>query len=266
MHLLKYMVFIAVYGIIISIYSLGYAGPTAIIKLDAYPNFIFWNGKGNSSVLISAQLFGQDGQPVETGTPAVFRSSDGTYFPNGSSELFTATTNDRGLITTALVAMIDISGIAYVTCESNNVIETIGIPIVSMEYETEPNDSSTQADQIIFNHPYYAQLASPYDQDWYKFSIDSISQVSINFITTAIPEGAGCEGTTTIGTYRIDVRNSSGQTLASYQNVDCNYNNGIWHVGFNNPGTYFIVVFCPRQPDTSHYLSSPYYLTTLLGY
>jgi hypothetical protein len=123
------------------------------------------------------------------------------------------------------------------------------------------NNDMAHADGICFNNVFLSQLFSPYDEDWYTFTISNPSRISINFITTAIPKIAGdCTSSTTVGTYRVDIRDMDNNILMSYQNVDCTLNNGIWETGVVNPGTYYVVVFCPRLPDNTHFLSSPYYL------
>jgi hypothetical protein len=135
------------------------------------------------------------------------------------------------------------------------------VQTVLLEYETEPNNDMDQADEICFGKVFLSQLSSPYEEDWYTFTITEPSRIGINFIATAIPKIAGdCEDSTTVGTYRIDIRDRDNNVLMSYQNVDCSLDNGLWETGVIPAGNYYVVVFCPRLADSSHYLSSPYYI------
>jgi hypothetical protein len=153
-------------------------------------------------------------------------------------------------------------GIAVVTCSSGSITGSVSIMMAKLEFETEPNNDKEHADAICFNYKVYlSQLYSPYEEDWYQFSIDKSSRISINFIATAISFYAGdCKDSTTVGTYRVDIRDQDNNILMSYQNVDCFLDNGIWETGVVPAGTYYIVVYCPRLPKEDHYLSSPYYM------
>lgn len=233
--------------------------PTASIILTADPSTLF--ADGYSMTLITAYLIDSQGQPVAKGTSVTFTAIMGlAKFSNGKTTITVSTPNDSGLVSVSLIAG-TISGLETVTCTSSGITQSIIIRIVKMQYETEPNNEMAEADRIIFGDAYHAQLASPYDTDWYVYTSTQSGVISLNFITTAIPEGAGCDGTTTVGTYRIDVRDTQNNVLMSYQNIDCTFDNGIWETGVQSPGTYYIVVYCPRQPSVDHYLSSSYYIS-----
>jgi hypothetical protein len=158
-----------------------------------------------------------------------------------------------------------------ITCwwKSNNpnykdVKQSTAVAILRVELESEPNNDMVHADKCLFNNVFIGQLFSPYDEDWYKFTITSPSRVSINFITTAIPADAGCAaGTTTTGTWKVDIRDSNNETLMSYRNIDCIHDNGIWETGVMLPGTYYVVVYCPRLGTGNYYLDDPYYLAVM---
>ncbi|MFZ3044581.1 MAG: invasin domain 3-containing protein [Desulfatirhabdiaceae bacterium] len=227
------------------------------IVLSANPTIIWADGFSQS--VISAYLTDNNGQPVAQGTVVSFHTTLGT-FQNGDVNFTTTTIGDTGIATATLTAGTT-TGIATVTCTTLGGSKSITIKIVKLQYETEPNNEMAEADWIIFGDAYLAQLSSPYEQDWYVYTTTQSGSISINFIATAIPEGAGCDGTTTVGTYRIDVRDTQNNVLMSYQNIDCTLDNGIWETGIQNPGTYYIVVYCPRLPDNGHYLSTPYYIS-----
>ncbi len=233
--------------------------PAAAIYLTADPTTLF--ADGYSMTLITAYLIDSQGQPVAKGASVTFTATKGlARFSNGMNAITISTPDDSGQVSVSLIAG-TLSGLETVICSSSGVTQSVIIKIVKMQYETEPNNEMPEADGIIFGDAYHAQLASPYDTDWYVYTSTQSGVIGINFITTAIPEGAGCDGTTTVGTYRIDVRDTQNNVLMSYQNIDCTFDNGIWETGVQGPGTYYIVVYCPRLPDNGHYLSSPYYIS-----
>jgi len=233
--------------------------PTAYIELTADPGMLLADGYSIS--IITATLTDISGQPVVKGTAVTFFATPGlTKFSNGETTLTTVTPDDTGVVSVVIIAG-NQSGLETITATSSGVSKSITIKIVKLQYETEPNNEMAEADWITFGDAYLAQLSSPYDQDWYVYKTTESGKISINFITTAIPEGSGCNGTTTVGTYRIDIRDTENNVLMSYQNIDCIFDNGIWETGIQNPGTYYIVVYCPRLPNNGHYLSTPYYIS-----
>ncbi len=136
-----------------------------------------------------------------------------------------------------------------------------------LEYETEPNNDMAHADRICFENIYIGQLFSPYEEDWYTFTISTPSRIGINFITTATPADAGCDkGTTTVGTWKVDIRNSDNNALMSRHNIDCVFDNGIWETGVVPPGTYYVVVYCPRLGTGDNFLSDFYYLSVVSNF
>ena len=234
-------------------------GPPAFISLNAVPNWI--PADGYSYTAITAVIVDSAAQPVAAGTAVSFTTTLGV-FENGKTIYSTATPDAKGTLTVHLRATSTIAtGSAVITCTSGTATQSLTVGIVRLEYETEPNNDMAHADAIRFDNVFLSQLFNPYEEDWYTFTISQPSRISINFVTTAIPKIAGdCVDSTTVGTYRVDIRDKDNNVLMSYQNVDCSLDNGIWETGVVPAGTYYVVVFCPRLPDNSHYLSSPYYI------
>jgi len=233
-------------------------GPAATLYLEASPTWV--PADGYSRRVISAVITDSAGNPVAAGTTVTFMTTLGV-FSNGKTTLTTVTPDATGIVKVSLTSGQTV-GTATVTCNSGDATGTITISMIKLEYETEPNNDMAHADGICFNNVFLSQLSSPYEEDWYTFTISQPSRITINFITTAIPAIATqCDkGISTMGTYRVDIRDVDNNVLMSYQNVDCSLNNGTWETGVVPIGTYYIVVFCPRTPDNSHYLSTPYYL------
>jgi hypothetical protein len=234
-------------------------GSPAFISLSAVPSWI--PADGYSYTAITATILDSGGNPVRAGTLVTFSTTLGV-FKNGKTTYSAVTTDDTGTVTVHLRATSgSATGTAVITCTVDSVTQTLTVGIVRLEYETEPNNDMAHADAICFDNVFLSQLFNPYEEDWYTFTISQPSRISINFITTAIPAIAGdCVDSTTVGTYRVDIRDKDNNVLMSYQNVDCSLDNGIWETGVVPAGTYYVVVFCPRLPDNSHYLSSPYYI------
>lgn len=214
---------------------------------------------GSSKCLITALALDDTAKPVAKGTQFSFSTTMGT-FQNGSTSAITSTADDTGTISLYLVSGHTI-GDAIVTCTVEGVSKSVLIPIYNVQYETETNNDMGEADTMCLDVAFNGQLSSPYDEDWYGLTNDGTSVIYINFVTTAIPKGAGCDGSSTVGTYRVDVRDTDNNVLISYQNIDCSFDNGLWETGIQYKGNYYVVVYCPRLPDKDHYLSTPYYLT-----
>jgi len=233
-------------------------GPPAFISLSAAPNWI--PADGYTFTAITATILDSAGKPVAKGTAVKFTTTLGV-FGNGQSNYLAATPDDTGTLTVHLRATSSVStGFAVITVTSGNATQSFTVGIVQLEYGTGLNNDMAHADKICFNNVYLGQLFSPYEEDWYTFTVTTPSRIGINFITTAIPKIAGdCKTSTTVGTYRVDIRDSDNKILTSNPNVDCSLDNGIWETAVA-PGTYYIVVRCPRLPDNSHYLSDKYYL------
>lgn len=233
-------------------------GPPAFISLSATPGWIPANGY--SYTAITAVILDSTGQPVAAGTVVTFTTTLGV-FENGMTTFQVVTTDDTGTVTVHLRATSTFAtGSALITCTAGAVTQAITVGIVRLEYETEPNNEMSKADGICFDRVYLSQLFSPYDEDWYTFTIALPSRIGINFITTAAPADAGCDsGTTTVGTWKVDIRDKDNNILMSYHNIDCIFDNGIWETGVMPPGTYYIVVYCPRLGGME-YLSDLYYM------
>ncbi len=234
--------------------------PVSSIELSANPKILFADGHSTST--ITAILKDSLGRSVGKGTSVTFSATTRLgRFVNGDFNITVSTQDDSGSISVSLIAG-DTSGVEKIVCTSSGVSQSVDVKIILLQYEFEPNNEMGEANWITFGDAFSAQLASPYDVDWYVFDITQVGKIQINFITTAIPKGAGCEGgTSTVGTYRVDVRNADNNVIMSYQNVDCNLDNGYWEAGIGSPGRYYIVVYCPRLPDNSHYLSTTYYIS-----
>ncbi len=149
-----------------------------------------------------------------------------------------------------------------ITCTAGGVAQTMTVRIVQLELESESNNDMAHANGICFDNVYLGQLFSPKDEDWYTFTITTPSRIGINFITTAAPADAGCDtGTTTVGTWKVDIRDSNNEQLMSYHNIDCIFDNGIWETGVMPPGTYYIIVYCPMLGTGDYYLADTYYMS-----
>ena len=232
-------------------------GPTASITMGSSSSWV--PADGYSKVTIAAKITDSAGNAVAAGTSMIFMTTLGT-FSNGKTSLITATPDATGTVSISLTAERNI-GIAVVTCSSGSITGSVSVTMTKLEFETEPNNDMEHADAICFGNVYMSQLFSPYEEDWYNFTIKEPQRISINFLTTAIPEIAGdCKDSTTVGTYRVDIRDRDNNILMSYQNIDCSLDNGIWETGVVPAGTYYIVVYCPRLPDNGHYLSTRYYM------
>jgi adhesin/invasin len=236
-------------------------GTPTYISLSAARGWI--PADGYSYTAVTAVILDGGAKPVPAGTAVEFSTTLGT-FENGKQKYLVATPGATGIVTVHLIATGTSAGFAYITCTWGSgmaAAQPITVQTVLLEYETEPNNDMAQADKICFSSVFLGQLSSPYEEDWYTFTITESSRIGINFITTAIPKIAGdCKDSTTVGTYRIDIRDGDNNILMSYQNVDCSLDNGIWETGVIPAGKYYVVVFCPRLADNSHYLSTPYYL------
>jgi hypothetical protein len=237
------------------------AGTPALISLSSARNWM--PADGNSYTAVTAVILDGGARPVAAGTLVTFTTAAGV-FENGSNTYMVATPDAMGTITVHLKST-STPGFAYVTCTwdsgSGKVEQSITLQIVTLEYETEPNNDMVQSDQICFDNVYLSQLFSPYEEDWYTFTIKESSRIGINFITTAAPADAGCEGgTTTVGTWKVDIRDKDNNMLMSFHNIDCIFDNGIWETGVVPPGTYYVVVYCPRLGSGDIYLSDPYYM------
>jgi hypothetical protein len=235
-------------------------GTPTYISLSAARNWM--PADGYSYMAITAVILDGGAKPVPAGTTVEFSTTLGT-FENRKQKYVVATPDASGIVTVHLKATSS-AGLAQITCTWGSgmaVAQPITVQTVLLEYETEPNNDMAQADKICFSSVFLSQLSSPYEEDWYTFTITESSRIGINFITTAIPKIAGdCKDSTTVGTYRIDIRDGDNNILMSYQNVDCSLDNGLWETGVIPAGKYYVVVFCPRLADSSHYLSTPYYL------
>jgi hypothetical protein len=237
-------------------------GPPAFISLSAAHNWI--PADGYSYTAITAVILDSAAQPVAAGTVVKFTTTSLGVFENGKTTYLTATPDAKGTLTVYLrsASTIDITEAAMITCSSGSIMQSITVDIVRLEYETEPNNDMLQADGICFSNVFLGQLSSPYEEDWYTFTITESSRIGINFITTAAPADAKCDsGTTTVGTWKVDIRDSNNNVLMSYHNVDCTFDNGIWETGVVPRGTYYVVVYCPKLGGTGDiYLSDPYYM------
>lgn len=237
-------------------------GTPTYISLSAAHNWI--PADGYSYTAITAVILDSAAQPVAAGTVVKFTTTSLGVFENGKTTYLTATPDAKGTLTVYLrsASTIDITGAAMITCSSGSIMQSITVDIVRLEYETEPNNDMLQADGICFSNVFLGQLSSPYEEDWYTFTITESSRIGINFITTAAPADAKCDsGTTTVGTWKVDIRDSNNNVLMSYHNVDCIFDNGIWETGVVPRGTYYVVVYCPRLGGTGDiYLSDPYYM------
>jgi len=232
-------------------------GPTANIEVGSASTWI--PADGYSKTIVAAKLTDSAGNAVSAGTSLIFMTTQGV-FSNGKTTLISATPDATGIINVYLTSGREV-GIAVVTCSSGSITGATTVSMAKLEFETEPNNDKEHADAICFGNVYLSQLFSPYEEDWYAFTITNSSRISINFLTTAIPKIAGdCKESTTVGTYRVDIRDRDNNILMSYQNIDCSLDNGIWETGVVPAGSYYIVVYCPRLPDNGHYLSSQYYL------
>jgi len=234
-------------------------GPPAIIYLNAAPERI--PADGTYSV-ITAVIMDSAAQRVAAGTLVTFSTTKGV-FGSGKDTYVVATPDSTGTLTVYLRAKsITATGYAVVTCKSGGVEQALIVQIVQLEYETEPNNDKDQADRICFDYMYLSQLFSPYDEDWYTFTITEPSRIGVNFITTAAPADASCDsGTTTVGTWKVDIRDLENNVLMSRHNIDCIFDNGIWETGVVPQGTYYVVVYCPRLGGGDYYLSDSYYMS-----
>ncbi|MFH0997777.1 MAG: invasin domain 3-containing protein [Pseudomonadota bacterium] len=237
----------------------GGVGPPAFISLSAVPYRIPADG---SYTTITAVILDSSAQPVAAGTVVRFSTTLGV-FQNGKQTYVVATPDATGKITLYLRATsTSATGFGVITCTSGSATQSLTVQFARLELETEPNNSMASADGICFGDVYLGQLFSPYDEDWYTFTITEPSRIGINFITTARPADAGCEsGTTTVGTWKADIRNLDNDILMSYHNIDCIYDNGIWETGVIPIGTYYVVVYCPRLGSGDVYLSDRYYMS-----
>lgn len=52
----------------------------------------------------------------------------------------------------------------------------------STNWETEDNNTSDKADEITCNNPYYGNLSTDKDEDWYKFNLSAGFEISISFL------------------------------------------------------------------------------------
>ena len=237
-------------------------GPPAYISLSTAHKWI--PADGYSHTAITAVILDSAAQPVTAGTVVEFNTTSLGVFENGKTTYLTATQDAKGTLTVYLrsTSTIYTTGVAVITCSSGSITQSITVDIVRLEYETEPNNEMVQADGICFRNVFLGQLSSPYDEDWYTFTITGPSRIGINFITTAAPADAKCDsGTTTVGTWKVDIRDSDNNVLMSYHNVDCIFDNGTWETGVVPQGTYYVVVYCPRLGGTGDiYLSDPYYM------
>ena len=234
-------------------------GPPAIIYLNAAPERI--PADGTYSV-ITAVIMDSAAQRVAAGTLVTFSTTKGV-FGSGKDTYVVATPDSTGTITVYLRAKsITATGYAVVTCKSGGVEQALNVQIVQLEYETEPNNDMAHADGICFDYMYLSQLFSPYDEDWYTFTITEPSRIGVNFITTAAPADAGCDSnTTTVGTWKVDIRDLENNVLMSRHNIDCTFDNGIWETGVVPQGTYYVVVYCPKLGEGFYYLSDSYYMS-----
>jgi hypothetical protein len=234
-------------------------GPPAIIYLRAAPERIPADGTYSA---ITAVVMDSAAQRVAAGTLVTFSTTKGV-FGIGKDTYVVATPDNTGTLTTYLRAKsITDTGDAVVTCKSGGIEQTHTVQIVYLEYETEPNNDKDHADEICFDYMYLSQLFSPYDEDWYTFTIAEPNRIGINFITTAAPADAQCDsGTTTVGTWKVDIRDLENNVLMSRHNIDCTFDNGIWETGVFPPGAYYVVVYCPRLGSGDNYLSDSYYMS-----
>jgi adhesin/invasin len=232
-------------------------GPAASITMGSSSSWV--PADGYSYVTIAAKITDSIGNGVAAGTSMIFMTTLGT-FSNGKTTLISATPDATGVVSVSLISGSK-TGIAVITCSSGSITGSVSLTMTKLEFETEPNNDMEHADAICFGNVYMSQLFSPYEEDWYYFTIKEPQRISINFLTTAIPEIAGdCKDSTTVGTYRVDIRDRDNNILMSYQNIDCSLDNGIWETGVVPAGTYYIAVYCPRLPDNGHYLSTRYYM------
>ncbi len=200
--------------------------PPAFISLSSAPYWV--PADGSAAATITAVILDSSGQPVAGGTVVRFSTTAGTYFGNGKQTYSTVTTDDTGTVSVQLIAVNGSAGsTAVVTCTAGAISQSISVAIISLEYETEPNNDMSHADPICFDKVYLGQLTSPYEEDWYTFTITTPSRIGINFITTAAPADAGCDaGTTTVGTWKVDIRDANNDQLMSHHNIDCISDNG----------------------------------------
>jgi hypothetical protein len=235
-------------------------GPSAFISLSSASNRL--PADGHSYTAITAVVLDMSVQPVAVGTVVTFITTLGV-FENGKTTYSVVTTDDTGTVTVHLRASSTLAtGSAVITVTSGSASQSLTVQIVRLELETELNDNMTQADIICFDNMYLGQLKNPYEEDWYTFTVTTPSRIGINFITTAAPADANCDsGTTTVGTWKVDIRDSNNEPLMSRHNIDCVFDNGVWDAGVVPPGTYYVVVYCPRLGDGDIYLSDDYYLS-----
>lgn len=239
------------------VYPGAFSQTVGTIFITVNPGKLFADGA--SKCLITVLALDDTGKPVSKGTLFSFSTTLGK-FQNGLTTATTLSPDDTGTVSLYLVSG-HTTGDAVVTCTVEGVSKSVLIPIYNVQYETETNNDMSEADAMCLDVAFNAQLSSPYDEDWYGLTNVGSSVIYINFVTTAIPAGSGCDGTSTVGTYRVDVRDAYNNVLISYQNTDCDFDNGMWETGIQYSGNYYIVVYCPRLPDSGHYLSTPYYLT-----
>lgn len=70
----------------------------------------------------------------------------------------------------------------YVSALSYNAYDITVNYTESTNWETEDNNTSDKADEITCNTPYYGNLSTAKDVDWYKFNLSADCEISISFL------------------------------------------------------------------------------------
>ncbi|MGD9731040.1 MAG: invasin domain 3-containing protein [Desulfamplus sp.] len=123
----------------VEFYGDGTGSTTASILLETESNTVPANG--TSSVVLTATLTDNAGQPVAAGTPVVFETDKG-IFPNGNN-IFKGSTPVGGVIKVAVLSQNGQTGKANIKCSSGGITQSIQITFTPVNVDGSPAGEST---------------------------------------------------------------------------------------------------------------------------
>ncbi len=111
--------------------------------------------------------------------------------------------------------------------------------------ELEPNSAPSKATEIGLNTDYAGAIAGDNDADWYRFTLPSLAQVTLNFNHALIDS--------TSNYWNLYLYSSDGVTQLSSYSVAGN-NNGSFDVGELEEGVYYAkITYCPYNSSDVTY-------------
>lgn len=139
--------------------------------------------------------------------------------------------------------------VQYNPYNHSDVTYKLRVDYTETEYtEFEPNSSSTKATEIKPNTDYLGAIAGSSDADWYKFTLSSKAQITLNFYHEMLESSSKY--------WNVYLYSSDGVTEL-FKNSVAGNNNGAFDVGELGAGSYYVkITYCPyNESDVTYKLN-----------